>query len=108
MASACRSATQVIQANASITFIQGIPPFKRLLVQLQHYPQILRCTPAWDAFGFVTNVVTKFCKQIFVKSSLQLLSRISQSWLPVDSNSTDPRFILETSSRSNFTDPQSN
>ncbi len=25
-------------------------------------PQIPRLTPAWDTFGFVSNVVTKFCK----------------------------------------------
>ncbi len=25
-------------------------------------PQIPRSTPAWDTFGFIPNVVTKFCK----------------------------------------------
>ncbi len=25
-------------------------------------PQIPRSTPAWDTFGFISNVVTNFCK----------------------------------------------
>ncbi len=61
--------------------------------QLTLNTQIPRLTPAWDTFGFISNVVTNFCKQIPVRSSLQLqlLSRRSQFWLPIDSKYTDPQ-----------------
>ncbi len=50
-------------------------------------PQIPRLTPTWDAFGFISNFVTKFSKAD--PGKMQLSSRIAQIWLPVDSESTD-------------------
>ncbi len=54
-------------------------------------PQIPQLTPAWDTGGLFSMLSPSSVKQILVRSSLQLelLSRISHIWLPVDSKSTD-------------------
>ena len=54
-------------------------------------PQIPRSNPAWTLSDLFRMLSPSSVKQILVRSGLQLqlISRTSQTWLPVDSKSTD-------------------